>query len=49
MIISRRRTEFVAFVLDRMDFVEKIGEAIEDESSRIAAIGRPPAAMPDNQ
>jgi len=38
-MISRQRTEFAAFVLDLMDFIEeKIGEAMDNESSRAAAI-----------
>jgi hypothetical protein len=37
---SRRRTEFTAFVLDLMDFVEEsIRETLECDPSRIAAIG----------
>jgi hypothetical protein len=37
---SNRRTEFTAFVLDLLDFMEeKIREALDDESSRPAAIG----------
>jgi len=36
MVISRRRTEFAAFVLDLLDFIEEtLGEAINDEASRI--------------
>jgi hypothetical protein len=41
--MTPRRTEFAAFVLDLLDFVEeKIGEAMENEPSRVAA-ARPPA------
>ena len=44
---SRRRTEFAAFVLDLLDFTEeKIGEAMDDESSRAAAIGEAAGAIP---
>jgi hypothetical protein len=42
-----RRVEFAAFVLDLMDFVEeKIGEAVESEPSRFAAIGEAAGAIP---
>ena len=42
-----RRTEFAAFVLDLMDFMEeKIGEAMETETSRVAAIGEAGGAVP---
>jgi hypothetical protein len=35
---SPRRTDFAAFILDFMDFIEKkIREAVETEASRIAA------------
>jgi hypothetical protein len=44
---SPRRTDFADFVLDLMDYVEeKIGEAIESESSRIAAVGEATGALP---
>lgn len=44
---SRRRTEFAAFVLDLLDFMEeKIGEAMNDESSRTAAIAEAAGAIP---
>jgi len=44
---SRRRTEFAAFVLDLLDFIEeKIGEAMDNESSRAAAIGEAASAIP---
>ncbi|MGY4466953.1 hypothetical protein ACVWWK_002635 [Bradyrhizobium sp. LB9.1b] len=44
---SSRRTEFAAFVLDLMDFLEeKIGESIENETSRIAALGEAAGAVP---
>jgi len=44
---SRRRTEFSAFVLDLLDFIEeKIREALQDESSRQAAIGEAGGAIP---
>jgi hypothetical protein len=44
---SRRRTEFAAFVLDLMDFIEeKIGEAMDNEPSRAAAIGEAAGAVP---
>lgn len=46
-IMTSRRTDFTAFVLDLMDFIEeKIGEAIENESSRVAAIGEAAGAVP---
>jgi hypothetical protein len=42
-----RRTEFAAFVLDLLDFIEeKIQEAMENEPSRIAAIGEAAGAIP---
>jgi len=42
-----RRTEFAAFVLDLMDFMEgKIGEAMETETSRLAAIAEAGGAVP---
>jgi hypothetical protein len=44
---SARRTDFTAFVLDLLDFIEeKIREAIDDESSRPAAIGEAAGAIP---
>lgn len=45
--MTPRRTEFAAFALDLLDFVEeKIGEAMENEPSRIAAIGEAAGAIP---
>ena len=42
-----RRTEFAAFVLDLLDFMEeKVGEAMEAETSRVAAIGEAGGAVP---
>jgi hypothetical protein len=42
-----RRTDFVAFVLDLLDFIqEKIGEAMETETSRVAAIGEAAGVLP---
>jgi hypothetical protein len=44
---SARRTDFTDFVLDLLDFMEeKIREAIDDESSRPAAIGEAAGAVP---
>ncbi|MCA1411703.1 hypothetical protein I6F30_11205 [Bradyrhizobium sp. NBAIM20] len=44
---ARRRTEFAAFVLDLMDFIEeKIREAMDDERSRAPAIGEAAGAVP---
>ncbi|WP_375778882.1 hypothetical protein ACE103_07385 [Bradyrhizobium sp. ma5] len=44
---SRRRTEFAAFVLDLLDFIEeKIQEALDDETSRAAAVGEAAGAVP---
>jgi hypothetical protein len=44
---SNRRTEFAPFMLDLLDFVEeKIREAIDDESSRPAAISEAAGAVP---
>lgn len=44
---TRRRTEFAAFVLDLLDFIEeRIAEAIADESSRAAAVGEAAGAVP---
>ena len=41
------RTEFSAFVLDLLDFLEeKIAEALETEPSRVAAIGEAAGAIP---
>ncbi len=41
------RTEFTAFVLDLLDFVEeKIGEALETEDSRRAALSEAAGAIP---
>src|ERR1700726_1254773 len=41
------RTEVAAFVLDLMDFIEeKIVEAMENEPSRVAAIGEAAGAIP---
>jgi hypothetical protein len=41
------RTEFSAFVLDLLDFLEeKIAEAVGAESSRAAAIGEAAGAIP---
>ncbi|WP_342738431.1 hypothetical protein [Bradyrhizobium sp. B117] len=42
-----RRAEFSAFVLDFLDFIEeKIREALQDESSRPAAIGEAAGTVP---
>jgi hypothetical protein len=42
-----RRTDFVAFVLDLLDFIEeKIGEAMETDTSRVAAIGEAAGVLP---
>jgi hypothetical protein len=42
-----RRTDFAAFVLDLLDFMEeKIGEAMETETSRVAAIGEAAGVLP---
>jgi hypothetical protein len=44
---TTRRTEFVPFVLDLIDFMnEKIREAIGDEDSRAAAVGEAAGALP---
>lgn len=44
---SRRRTEFAAFVLDLLDFIEeKIQESLDDEASRAAAVGEAAGAVP---
>jgi hypothetical protein len=44
---SRRRTEFAAFVLDLLDFIEeKMREALDDETSRAAAVGEAAGAVP---
>jgi hypothetical protein len=46
-LVTLRRTEFTAFVLDLMDFIEeKIMEALENEPSRFAAIGESAGAIP---
>ncbi|MCK1268927.1 hypothetical protein IVB44_08550 [Bradyrhizobium sp. 49] len=45
--MTSRRTEFAAFVLDLMDFIEeKMGEAQQDETSRIGAVGEAAGAVP---
>jgi hypothetical protein len=45
--VTPRRTEYAAFVLDLMDFIEeKIVEAMENEPSRVAAIGEAAGAIP---
>ncbi|WP_128953622.1 hypothetical protein [Bradyrhizobium guangzhouense] len=45
--MTHRRTEFAAFVLDLMDFIEeKIDEAMADETSRVAAIGEAAGGVP---
>jgi len=45
--MTPRRTEFAAFVLDLVDFIEeKVGEAIHDESVRAAAISEAADAVP---
>ena len=45
--MAPRRTEFEAFVLDLMDFIEeKIHEAMANEPSRAAAIGEAAGAIP---
>ena len=44
---SDRRTDFAAFVLDLLDFMEeKIREAIDDEVSRAGAIAEAAGAVP---
>ncbi|SIN82780.1 hypothetical protein SAMN05443247_00012 [Bradyrhizobium erythrophlei] len=44
---SNRRTEFAPFVLDLLDFMEeKIREAIDNESSRPAAVSEAAGAVP---
>jgi len=44
---SNRRTDFTAFVLDLLDFMEeKIHEAVDDERSRPAAISEAAGAIP---
>jgi hypothetical protein len=44
---SHRRSEFVPFVLDLLDFMEeKILEALADEASRAGAIGEAAGAAP---
>ncbi|MCK1480609.1 hypothetical protein IVB27_39265 [Bradyrhizobium sp. 197] len=45
--MTPRRTEFAAFVFDLLDFIEeKIGEALENETSRIGALGEAAGAIP---
>ncbi|MHC2674462.1 hypothetical protein ACVI1J_006625 [Bradyrhizobium diazoefficiens] len=45
--MTSRRTEFAAFVLDLLDLMEeKLREALEDESSRIGAVGEAAGAVP---
>ena len=45
--MTPRRTEYAAFVLDLMDFIdEKILEAMENEPSRVAAVGKAAGAIP---
>ena len=45
--MTPRRTEYAAFVLDLMDFIdEKILEAMENERSRVAAVGETAGAIP---
>jgi hypothetical protein len=45
--MTPRRTEFAAFVLDLVDFIEeKVTEAIESEISRRGAIGEAAGAAP---
>jgi hypothetical protein len=44
---SSRRTEFAPFVLDLLDFIdERIREAVDDEGSRLAAIGEAAGVLP---
>ena len=44
---SQRRTDFTAFVLDLMDFIEeRIREALDDEGSRVGAIAEAGGAVP---
>jgi hypothetical protein len=46
-LVTPRRTEYAAFVLDLMDFIdEKILEAMENEPSRVAAVGEAAGAIP---
>jgi hypothetical protein len=41
-----RRTAFVTFVLDLLDFIEEmIGEAMETDTFRVAAIGEAAAVL----
>jgi hypothetical protein len=41
------RTDFAAFVLDLLDFIEeKIVEAMETETSRVAAVGEAAGVLP---
>jgi hypothetical protein len=45
--MTPRSTEFAAFVLDLLDSIEeKIGEAMENEPFRIAAVGEAAGAIP---
>jgi hypothetical protein len=45
--VTPRRTEYAAFVLDLMDLIEgKILEAMENEPSRVAAVGEAAGAIP---
>jgi hypothetical protein len=44
--MTSRRTEFTDFVLDILDFMEeKLREALEDEASRIGAVGEAAGAV----
>lgn len=44
---TQRRTDFTAFVLDLLDFIEeRIREAIDDEASRFAALSDAAGALP---
>ena len=45
--MTSRRTEFAAFVLDLMDFIEaKVREALENEESRVGALAEAGGAVP---
>jgi hypothetical protein len=45
--MTPRRTEFAAFVLDLMDFIDgKVREALENEASRAGAIAEAGGAVP---
>jgi hypothetical protein len=45
--MTPRRTEFAAFVLDLMDFIDgKVREALENEASRAGAIAEAGGAAP---